>query len=234
MRLLALDLETTGFDFTKDRIIEIGYALWDTKQVLVTEAKYVFREDYPASNDNAARAHGITVETLKEFGQDPKSVFSSLFRSIGLWGVDYLVGHNLREFDWPFVLSEAKKEALTAPGVSLLDTKDDLPHDGVPDSNKLKYLAADAGFLNPFPHRALFDALTCIKLLEKFDIESVIRYSKIPTITIEARVKFDDREKAKLRKFFWEPGTKRWLKKIKETELESEKSQASFLIEVTK
>jgi oligoribonuclease (3'-5' exoribonuclease) len=30
MKLLGIDLETTGLDVTKDRIIEIGMVLWET------------------------------------------------------------------------------------------------------------------------------------------------------------------------------------------------------------
>ncbi len=234
MRLLALDLETTGFDPSIDRIIEIGYVLADNGRVLVAEGKFLFSEDYPPSNSAAQEAHGISPETLKEFGQDPKDVIASFYRSVGLWGVDYLVGHNIRDFDWPFLAAESKRLGVEAPQVKLIDTRHDLPHNETPDSHKLKYLAADAGFLNPFPHRAMFDALTCIKLLERFDLGSVIAYSLVPTITIEARVKYDDREKAKLRKFFWDAPSKRWLKKIKETDLELERSLASFQIEVIK
>lgn len=234
MRLLALDTETTGFDFETDRIIELGYALWEDGKILATESKFVYRDGFPSSDPMAFRAHGISEETLKEFGFDPKDVFMSMKRLISLWRVDFIVGHNIKEFDIPFLKSDMNKEGLEIFARPMLDTRCDLPFEVPPDSNKLKYMAADFNFLNPFPHRALFDALTCLKVLEKFDLTKVIEYSLIPSITIEAKVSYDTREKARARKFFWAPKEKKWLKKIKESELSQEISLADFKIEVIK
>ena len=100
---------------------------------------------------------------------------------------------------------------------------------------KLKYMAADFGFINPFPHRAQYDVLTMLKVLSHFDIYKVLELSKVPMIVISARVDYDDKQKAKDRKYSWEKVgdktyPKRWVKMIRENEFEKEQKESPFKI----
>lgn len=233
MRLLALDIESTGFDFKKDRIIEVGFVLYDAKRetLLWTENALIHREGFPESSKSALDSHKITSEILIEFGQDPSEYyFKFLSRFVNL-KVDFLVGHNIRNFDKPFLVEEMLKENLDPTAFfskGLIDTQTDLLHDKEPDSRKLKYMAADRGYINPFPHRAIFDALSCLKLLEGQDLDKVLAQSLVPLCEVEAIVSFDKKDLAKARGFRWKPETKKWVKSIKKNRLEFELEGCGF------
>ena len=47
-------------------------------------------------------------------------------------------------------------------------------------TRSLPYLAADHGFLNPFPHRALFDVMTMIQIAGMYDINEILKYADSP------------------------------------------------------
>lgn len=236
MRLLAFDIETTGFDPDKDRIIELGYALYDTtlSQVILAESIFLNKASFPVSSEQARMAHGISEEVLLEFGQEPSTALFKFGQNILTWKVSVLVGHNSKNFDLPFLIKEYKKEYLDPSHLEKMDhidTRVDLIFEKEPDSRKLKYMAADAGFLQTEQHRAMFDAITCLKVLLKHDVDKVLAYSKIPFKTVEAVVTYDQRELAKGRGYQWQPQQKKWTKTLKETEVEAERKAAPFSIQ---
>lgn len=240
MRILGLDLETTGFDTANDRITEVGAVLWetDTKKPLVLINDYLYDASYAPLSDEVVRVTGITDEVLKEFGTAPGPGLERLDKFCAYAKVEYIVAHNGENFDKPLLMSELVRNGLEAPvlrSLPWIDTRNDIPFGQEPDSRKLKHLAGDHGFLNPFAHRALFDVLTMLKVLSQYDIEKVIEYSKIPFITVRAVVSYDDRQLAKDRRFSWEKlGTetypKWWVKKIKMDQLEKEAKDCPFQI----
>lgn len=237
MRLLVLDIETTGFDFKKDRVIEFGYVLYDTnsKSLLLSENVLLHRDSFPESSISAFESHRISQEMLREFGVLPDSYFFYFLTKLSKMKVDYLVGHNIKQFDKPFLVEDMTKEKLEASlfsSIPVIDTQTDLLHEKEPDSRKLKYMAADKGYINTFPHRALFDALTCLKLLEGQDLNEVISQSLVPVCEVEALVSFDTKDLAKAKGFHWKPEAKKWLKKIKKNKLDKELEGCGFEIKI--
>ncbi len=93
---------------------------------------------------------------------------------------------------------------------------------------KLTYLAADHKIINPFSHRAVFDVMTMLMVLSEYDPGEVLRYSASPSITIQAKVSYEDRAKASSRGYRWEAETKRWVKTIKQFQLDKEQREAMF------
>ena len=81
-------------------------------------------------------------------------------------------------------------------------------------------MAADHGFLNPFPHRAVTDALTMLKLAGMYDWDETIKRSKSPIRTLIANVSFENKDLAKSAGFHWIAETKQWMLDIKECDLE--------------
>src|SRR5208282_4762391 len=67
------------------------------------------------------------------------------------------------------------------------------------NSTRLTYMAADHAFLNPFPHRAMFDVMTMLKILDNYDIGKVMELAKSPTVTVKAIVSFDQKDLARNR-----------------------------------
>jgi DNA polymerase III subunit epsilon len=240
MRVLGIDLETTGLDTSKDRITEIGVVVWDVgdKKPLTIYGSLLHDDSYPKVSKEVTEVTGITDAMCKEFGKKPVPKFEWLDRLVVSHNIEYVVAHNGENFDKPLLLAEFDRNNVAAENfrkLKWLDTRYDIPFPSEPDSRKLKYMAADHGFLNPFSHRAVFDVLTMLTVLAHYDIRDVIAYNNIPWIYVEADVTFHTRQLAKDQRFSWERiGTgffpKKWVKKIKANELESLQQHCGFKV----
>lgn len=232
MRLLGLDLETTGLDTANDRITELGVVLWEveTNRPLVTLGMFLNDSSYPKLTPEITKLTGITDAMLAEFGTEPKANFHWLDGFCKKHEVKYIVAHSAENFDRPFLMSELTRANLPSSGLRDLpwiDTRTDIPFASEPDSRKLKHLALDCGFINPFAHRAVFDVLTMLRILSNYDINAVLEYQRIPFVTCRAVVGFNDKEKAKAQRFSWEKAgektwPKLWVKRVKLNMLEDE------------
>jgi hypothetical protein len=104
-------------------------------------------------------------------------------------------------------------------------------------------LALDAGFINPFPHRAIFDVLTMLKVMSRYPMADIINYQKMPYITVRAMINkpfgptaeigAKEVAAAKSQRYSWQRiGDKEylgcWVKRIKENQFEAEKAKCSF------
>lgn len=242
MRLLGLDFETTGLDTAQARIIEMGACLWEveTKRPLVTVGVFLHGPDYPSLPEDIVRITGITDEILGEFGTDAKHNLQWLESFCQKHGVDYIVAHNGENFDKPLLLAELTRHGLEAPTLRTLpwiDTRADIPFPTEPDSRRLKHMAADHGFLNPFAHRAVFDVLTMLRVLSHYDLAAVLAYQATPFVTVRAIVDYNDRQLAKDRRYSWEKiGDKTyprcWVRRIKQDQVEKEKATCPFKVVV--
>lgn len=233
MRLLGLDFETNGLDTSTARITEIGAVLWDVeeKRPLVTYGCFLYDPTYnePLSAE-ITRLTGITDAMLVEFGTAPGPNLKWLDSFCAKHRVDYICAHNGENFDKPLLLSELARHSVEAGclrNLPWIDTRTDIPFPTEPDSRRLNHLALDAGFINPFSHRAVFDVLTMLRILSNYDIKHVLEYQSIPFVTCRANVSYNDRDKAKAQRFSWEKiGEKTypkfWVKRIKLNQLEAE------------
>lgn len=238
MRLLGLDFETTGLDTLNDRIIEVGVALWctESKKYLIATGSFV-KTDVPISEE-ASLVNGITQEMVTEFGTTPDEMLTTLDLMCLRHKVDYIVAHNGENFDKPMLYSAMKRSRGSYPileNIDWIDTRTDIPFPTEPSSRKLNHLAADHGFINHNKHRALFDVTTMMQVLACYDIEKVLAYQKIPFITLQAVVGYEDRQLAKDARFSWEAiGDKRypkmWVKRVKQNLLELERTKCKFEI----
>lgn len=232
MRLLGLDFETTGLDTSTARITEMGAVLWDVddKRPLVTIGTFFHDGNYPTLSDEIIRLTGIKQWMLQEFGTEPGANLRWLQSFCAKHQVEYIVAHNGENFDKPLLMSELARHSVedgclrTLPWI---DTRTDIPFAVEPDSRRLNHLATDAGFINPFAHRAVFDVLTMLRILSNYDIKHVLEYQSIPFVTVRANVGYADRDKAKAQRYSWEKiGEKTypkfWVKRVKLNLLEAE------------
>lgn len=231
--VLGLDLETTGLDTQKDRIIELGYILWDTdlKKAILTYGK-LFNIGNTLSAE-ATRVTKITQDDLINYGEDPKAELFRLLEFIGKYKPKYIVAHNGESYDKPLLHSELRRHDIDASLISpipWIDTRRDLPFKEEPDSRKLEHLAASHGFLNPHSHRALFDVLTMLKLMSHYELKEIEAYRTIPWVLVRANVSIAEKDLAKKRKFYWDPNKKMWLKEIKANQIAAEEAGGGFLI----
>lgn len=233
MIVLGLDLETTGLDTSKDRPIELAYALWDTEEnkTIAMENHLLWDNTYPTITEEIVKLTGISQKDLEKYSIEPKVGIQSLLDFASRHSPSYIVAHNGEMFDKPLLLAELHRQGfqnISFTNIPWIDTRTDLPFTADPDSMKLKHLACDMGFINPFPHRALSDVLTMLKVMSQFSFSEIEAHSKIPWATVRAVVDFDNKEKAKARRYNWEKigeevFPKMWVKRIKENKLEEEK-----------
>lgn len=240
MRLLGLDFETTGLDHQNDRVTEMGVCLWDVelKRPLMTVGIFMHEKDFPKLSPKIVELTGLTDEILAEFGTDPKRNFEWLEGFVKTHKVDYVVAHNGENFDKPFLLAELDRHGVAGTclrGLPWIDTRTDIPFPTEPDSRRLRHLALDCGFINPFEHRAVFDVMTMLRVLAHYPIQEVIDYQKVPFVTVRAVVPapWEDEGKgvawAKSQRFSWEKAgdksfPKWWVKRVKANKLDAEKA----------
>ena len=158
-QLIAIDLETTGFDPARDRIVEIGAVRLDRAADggLVPGERFATFVDPGRDLERAiTRLTGIRDEDLR--GAPDATAALAAFEAFA--GDACLVGHNVA-FDLGFL-----ERAGLAAGQASLDTAE-LASIVWPEASSyaLQRLAADAHLDPGAAHRALDDALTCAALL---------------------------------------------------------------------
>jgi predicted DnaQ family exonuclease/DinG family helicase len=148
MEYVALDLETTGFDPERDRVIEVGAVAFDPDRVLGTLERLA--DPGRSVPDAVLRLTGINREELAQ----ARSSESALKELAAFLDRRQPVGHGAR-LDIDFLASAG----LWPDGWEILDTLDVarilLP---AVSSHSLPALAGELGLEQPRPHRALDDA----------------------------------------------------------------------------
>ncbi len=244
MLLLGVDVETTGVDTGRDRIIEIGCVVWDTvrKAPVFVQNDYVYDLEYPKLRAVITALTGIRDDDLKTYGIQPSIAWRRFSRLATL--ADYIVAHNGNAFDKVILQNEFKRANVPFPGNEWIDTMLDIYYPPSIQTRKLTHLAAEHGFANPFPHRAFADVLTMFTILSKYNLGTILQKRKLPSLTVVALVKppweddAPDGQKetdlAKEQGFRWNGRKKRWEKIIKEPELEKEKNNWEFSYQIIK
>ena len=159
----ALDLETTGLDPARDRVIEVGAVAFTTEHVESTLEQLV--DPGRPVPDTVLRLTGIKPEELR----GAASQDDALRRLAGFLQGRQPVGHGARldvEFLEAAGLWDADQEILDTLDIARIL----LPAAG---SHSLPLLSAEMGFNQPRPHRALDDADATRQLLLRLREEAV-------------------------------------------------------------
>jgi len=239
-----IDLETTGLDFEKDQITEIGFVRkdWGSRKPLSMQHRYLFDPEYDVYQEVPefiTELTGITSELLKKCGNHPATTLIAL--SLAMNECDFIMAHNGECFDKPMLIAKMRQYSVEPASTPWLDSQHDI--DWPYSSRRLVHLCTDAGFLNPFPHDALSDVLSMVKLVEWAEgkhfenFDALVEYSRQPWIYLKAHVSYNDRDQAKALRYQWEKidtkiFSKTWVKKVKESRIEKEKEEASFPISI--
>lgn len=235
MRILSLDFETTWTAPVNPkicRIREIGAVLfdWENKRPLKLYSEFIHDEDHPMSPKELVDLTGITDEMVKEFGIPLTKGLHELRNMFSL--SDFIIAHNGNGFDKPLLLAECDRKLTYLPERPWIDSKMDIDYPPHMKSHKLTHLCGEHGFLNPFSHRAIFDALAVLKILTQYPIEPIIESAKQPNCKVVANVSFQERDKAKLRGYYWDGENKYWWKELKLHKAEKEKQEAPFPVQI--
>lgn len=214
MLLLGIDLETNCADVESPdmAIIEIGAVIWDTcRRTPVAMMNHMISDTVEELDDVITELTGITLNMLKEFGIPIREAMEQFIDMTEQ--CEFYVAHNGNKFDRPIIENTLEQLELCqdAPDNKLwIDTMIDVPY--ACKTRKLTYLATEHGFLNPFPHRALFDVCAMFNVLDNYDIHEVVAIANTPMITLQALVGFPEKDLAKERGFMWDGNKKVWHK----------------------
>lgn len=238
MILLAYDVETTGLDRDKDRIIEVGLALYSTGQHKILEsAGFLVKSDGVPITSEITELTGITQAASDRFGYEQNEALVDVMNWFGL--ADAIVAHNGIRFDMPMTYNSLKRLAIQyKPFGLVIDTMTDIP--GV-KGEQLITMCAKKGFVNPNQHSAEDDAKSVLKLLSIYDADdpktsfaAVAERAASPTVIVQAHQDRKDNKLAKKLKFRWNPDYTVWWKAVKEADIPALMDKAQFEISIEK
>ena len=241
MRVSGWDLESGGLLVDKDRILEIGAVIYDTddKIPLAMVSDLIHPDEIPPGGPimpEYLSPTGLKGSHIIEFGESFCLVMNQIEQMVNRHKPDAMVGHNLIGYDIPLLKHELERVApFNCPNflaLPVVDTRHDLPFKKEPSSRRLTHLCADHGFTNGFEHRAVFDVMACLRLLSCYDFQEVLENSKIPWVTLQAFVSFDDKDKAKGLRYSWQEANgkqypKSWVKAVRANAVEREVAAAA-------
>ena len=159
-RVLGVDLETTGFDHRKDRIVQYALVGSDTDGTHINLQSLVDpRVKIPPET---TRVHGISNDDVKgmgEFSQHVNEIISMIDDSI-------IVGHNVIRFDWRFLEVECMRAGVETPiPKGIIDTLVLARRLRIPGRHTLGHLCARFGIEMSRAHQADADAGATLLLL---------------------------------------------------------------------
>lgn len=242
MIVCGLDIETTGVDPEENYPTEVAWVIkgYDDPKPLVAKTYFVL----PPEGANFQEYITPRIERITKIkvghllmGRPLPHILTELLVDMQKLQVAMLVTHNGNSFDLPFLGKKYERFAQEIEAFLKVDTTTDCPYPDDARSKSLLYLCAYHGFLNPFPHSALFDAMSTLKLLSCYDQDEVKKRALSPLCLVEADVSYDERHLAKRRGYSWEriypndePVLKSWIKRIKECDLAQEQALSEFKV----
>lgn len=228
--LLIVDVETTGTEPAHDQLIEIGAILYSVSQRCTLQQLSTL---VPVTGDNAALAiNRIAPDAARLVASHDLEVLVDLLKT---WGdrADFWVAHNAR-FDRAWL----EQAEIAQPHHAWLCTYDDFRWPLNPKPTNLVATALNHGIGVSHAHRALTDCQLIAALFDRvpdFDavLTGAIALSCEPWVYAIAIVSKADKDLAKSRGFRWmEYVPKRWVKRIKPSQLAQERDEYPFKIEV--
>ena len=160
--VLAFDLETTGIDTKRDRIVQYAFIGSDKSggEIRVEELVYP-QQKIPIES---SRIHGIYDDDVKGL-----SSFSAHVEKIEeLVNGAVIVGHNVRRFDLPFLGNEYSRSGSLVPKpVAVIDTLELARRLKLPRPHNLGALCSRYGIDLTNAHTASADAAATLLLLWK-------------------------------------------------------------------
>lgn len=229
---LIIDTETTGLDVKKDRVIELGAVVYDPHShvMMSCQSNLVYEAGVNVSPE-IEEITGINLTMLTKSAWTYNQLCNSLDDLMAKKDITHIVAHNATQFDLPILQSEFGRRNRVMMTLPIIDTYVDVPWPNSMKNKSLKYLCADHGFLNPWSHRALPDCLALMHIISKYDYKKIEARAASPTVILEALVSYEDKDRAKMAGFQWNPSHKQWTKTLKQIEYEEIKDKLSFPIQ---
>ncbi len=245
--VLGIDFETQGLITPTTpcpNLTEVGALLYEVDLekpfepalLLDRYCTLIFEPSYPPQSDVVVQTTGITDDVLKA-GPTVTQAEALVKINAMMTLCDYAMAHN-KFFDQRLYEAQLQRHHLPSLGKPWICSYLDVPYPEKFTCKKLGHLALDHGLSmdgRTF-HRAEDDVSLMMELVcMKYDFKEVLAYYKTPWIYIAAEVSFQRKDEAASRGYGWQSVRgdtqvfpKKWVKRIKETAFEKEKSLATF------
>lgn len=174
MKLMFLDIETTGFDRRWDHLIELAAVIYDTQQKEELEEFHEYINPGKTIPPKIVDLTGITNRQVSGCRTE-REVLRDFIEFVAIHRPDAIVAHNGEQFDMPFIKSKTDFYFLPMKDLPIIDTlklaRDlkpevtDLTAQGRP-SYKQTALAKFYG-IQYQAHSAIFDVKALIQIYEK-------------------------------------------------------------------
>lgn len=249
--VLGLDLEGShenlvenGINFSKDRVTEIGAVLWDCqrKGPLVFLSELIDEPDHLPHTDELTELTGIDDEMLKSWGHKEKSIPEVLKKLAELMETaDYMMAHNAHGYDKPMLTELFKRFDVSMPDKVWIDSLEDIEFPKKIHNKSMAGLEHAHGFINPFPHRAVTDVLSMLKIASHYDFNRMSKLAcsdKVNLVAMLDAPNWKDKEeveefnkikhKVSKARFRWDVQQKKWKKQVHKILLDEGKLDYDF------
>ncbi len=249
--VLGLDLEginenlvENGVNLDLDRVTEIGAVLWDVNrsQPIKILSELIDEPDHLPLDEDTTELTGIDDAMLENWGAKAKEIPAILERLISMIEkADAIVAHNGGNYDRPMIEAMAQRHGVKFPDKLWIDTGRDIEFPKMMKMRSMAALEHAHGFVNPFPHRAVTDVLSMMKIFSQYSYERIYALASSPVISIVADLKAPNwkdqaavaefnRVKNKVAKarFRWNPSDKTWSKDIHQILIDEGKIDFGF------
>ena len=248
--VLGIDLEGVnesldqGINIDRDRVTEIGALLWDWKmaQPVSFHSQLLDETDRPDISEELVELTGITDQMLFNHGckeNDISRILDSLIRDFNR--AEYIIAHNGRGYDHPMLEALFQRYGKTLPSKVWIDSSSDIEYPRRMRQRSLMALEHYHGFVNPFPHRAVTDVMSMLKIASQYNLERMAQLAISPVVELIAEFSppnWNDPEevdkfnliKNKVAKsgFRWNPKKKIWSRRVHRLLMDEKKIEFEF------
>lgn len=249
--VLGLDLESIhvnltedGIDFNKDRVMEIGAVLWDCEenQPAVIFSHLINESDRLEIDEELRELTGISENLLKKWGRPAKEIPDLLKELSNLMDQsDAIMAHNGDQYDRPMLQALYERHQVPFPENLWLDTAKHIEYPNTVKYLSMAMLEHSHGFINPFPHRAVTDVLSMLKVASQYSFHRMAKLASSPRVQLIAaldppnwknasEVEAFNKVKNRVAKsrFRWHPDVKKWIKEIPKILIDEDKIKYDF------
>lgn len=235
--LLIVDLETTGLEPSKDKVVELGGILYSVKHHCVLQQVSTL---FPVKENPAQSVNRIPVGASQAIGEKEHKAATEFFYNL-LDRSDYIVAHNA-DFDRQWLTKSERFKGYNKPWLCTLE---DFLWPENPKPTNLVATALNHGIGVSCTHRALTDCQLIAALFDRIEyhqpgklkelVAQAIERSTEPKIYVIAHVVVEQNDLAKDRGFRWNKYIERkWVKLMRQREYEAEKGEYPFPTTVQK
>jgi DNA polymerase-3 subunit epsilon len=249
--ILGIDLEGVhknliedGIQLNTDRVTEIGAVLWDCQrcQPVWFMSELINEPDHLPIDEELQELTGIDDEMLNQWGHKDEQIKTTLKKLSNMMEEsNYFMAHNAHGYDKPMLTELFKRFDVPMPDKTWIDSLEDIEFPKKMKTKSMAGLEHAHGFINPFPHRAVTDVLSMLKIASNYDFsrmaklacsEKVLLVAKLDAPNWKDKEEVDEFNKIKHKvskaRFRWNPRKKQWWKEVHKLLLDEGKIQYDF------